>query len=145
MIQMELKVRPFKPNDVNKGFNETLSILSPTCLTEAKARRWLDERKRSGVYTLVVEAEGEIVGTGSIWIERKLCRDGGKAGHIEDVAVHPDWQGQGIGKLVVNKLIEVAERAKAYKILLSCTDLNVNFYRRMGFVPDCYSLRRDVI
>lgn len=145
MTQMELKVRPFRASDVSIGFNETLSVLSPTNLTEVKAQKWFMERKKQGIKTLVVETERQIVGTGSIWIERKLCYDGAKAAHIEDVAVHSEWQGQGVGKLIVNKLIETAEKAKVYKIVLDSSDKNVEFYRKLGFYLNCNCLRKDII
>ena len=57
--------------------------------------------------------------------------DLGKVAHIEDVVVDKSMRGYGLGK----KLIEVAikECQDCYKIILDCSDENVEFYKKCRF------------
>ena len=141
----ELNIRAFRPTDIFIGFNECLSALSETQLTLLEAKKLSSQRVDAGIKTVVVLLNGVIVGTGAVFIEKKFAHNGGKAAHIEDVAVHKSYQGQGIGKLVVNKLIEIAERAKVYKVILNCSDENIGFYNKFGFTQSGHLLRKDLI
>ena len=46
----------------------------------------------------------KVLGFGSILIEYKIR--GGVMGHIEDIAIHNQYQNRGIGKLIMEKLVE---------------------------------------
>jgi glucosamine-phosphate N-acetyltransferase len=102
------------------------------------------DRHCSGMRTLVAVSDDFILGTGTLVIEQKFIHSGGRVGKIEDVAVHPDNQRIGIGKLIVRKLIELASEAKCYKVILSCSEKNVAFYKRTGFRKHEYTMRLDL-
>lgn len=51
---------------------------------------------------------------------------------IYDVAVHPDYQRQGIGTRLVNELISMLS---AWRVLLVADGDVTEFYRRLGFEP----------
>ena len=87
--------------------------------------------KQTYVYTI----DNKILGTYTILFERKLRYMHPKA-YIEDVAVHPDHRGTGIGKELIKHAIGVAEDRKCYKIALSCTDNLQTFYEELGFKKD---------
>jgi GNAT superfamily N-acetyltransferase len=58
---------------------------------------------------------------------------------LEDVQVHPNYQGQGIGNELVRAVIEHAKSAGAYKLIATSrndgTRANVHaWYERVGFV-----------
>ena len=55
-------------------------------------------RQRPGFRLLVAVADGEIAGTYVLQIMDKLGKRGTPAGVVEDVAVLPSRQGQGIGR-----------------------------------------------
>ena len=47
------------------------------------------------------------------------------------MAVHPDYQGQGLGKGIVAKLVELSEGHK--KIILYANPGKEGFYQKLGF------------
>lgn len=72
--------------------------------------------------------EGEaIVGVG------RVLADGVDAAYIADVAVHPDHQGRGLGKALIEKLASLASGHK--KILLYANPGAEGFYAKLGFHP----------
>lgn len=85
----------------------------------------------------------KIIGSASILIEQKFIHDGGKVGHIEDVAVRKEFQGKGIGKQIVVALLKHAEKQGCYKTILDCTDELIPFYENIGFKKHSNSMRFD--
>jgi len=65
-----------------------------------------------------------------IGIGRALA-DGLDASYICDIAIHPDYQNQGLGKAIVNKLVEYSSKHK--KILLYAVPGKEGFYQKLGF------------
>ncbi|KAF7143605.1 hypothetical protein RHSIM_Rhsim05G0077000 [Rhododendron simsii] len=55
---------------------------------------------------------------------------------IWDVLVDPDYQGQGLGKALVEKLIRVLLQRDIGSIILFADSQVVEFYRNLGFEPD---------
>ena len=49
---------------------------------------------------------------------------------LYDVAVHPDYQGCGIGKLIVE---QVEEKLEGFNIILYASPGKEDFYRKLGF------------
>jgi len=74
-----------------------------------------------------------IIGSSTIFIETKLIHNFGKVAHIEDVIVHNEFRGKGLGKLLLDKCIEIAKQNECYKIILDCSDHNCRFYENCGF------------
>jgi ribosomal protein S18 acetylase RimI-like enzyme len=65
-----------------------------------------------------------------IGVGRALA-DGSDCSYICDVALLPEYQGQGLGKAIVNRLIELSADHK--KIILYCVPGKEGFYKRLGF------------
>jgi ribosomal protein S18 acetylase RimI-like enzyme len=61
----------------------------------------------------------------------RALADGKDCSYICDVAVHPDYQGLGIGKQVVSKLVDLSQDHK--KIILYAAPGKEPFYRKLGF------------
>ncbi len=55
---------------------------------------------------------------------------------IWDVVVHPDFQGKGMGKALMRFTIKKLRSEDISNITLFADPQVVNFYRRMGFMPD---------
>lgn len=55
---------------------------------------------------------------------------------IWDVAVSPDWQGQGLGRMVMERLLDDLEDKGVDRILLQAEPEAIDFYARLGFVLD---------
>ena len=82
------------------------------------------------IITLVLENKETIMATASLHLLVKVDR---RVGLIEDVVVHPDAQGQGLGKLVVAELLKIAETKDCYKVILNTAKKTAPFYEKLGF------------
>lgn len=71
-----------------------------------------------------------IIASATVIIEQKLIHNMGRVGHIEDVVVAQTARGNGIGKMIVNKCIEHANKRGCYKCILDCSEENVGFYKK---------------
>jgi glucosamine-phosphate N-acetyltransferase len=83
--------------------------------------------------TFIFEFGGNIVGAASLVLDYKFIHLGQPAAFLEDVVVAEGYRGYGIGKALVNHCIEAARLSRAYKVILTCTDHNVDYYRKLGF------------
>ena len=79
---------------------------------------------------IVAIEKGNVLGYASIHYIKKITR---KSGIIEDVVVKENQRGKGIGKLLVNNLIEKAKKNNCDKIILSSSEKNLKFYQKLGF------------
>ena len=79
---------------------------------------------------IVALEKGNVLGYASIHYIKKITR---KSGIIEDVVVKENKRGKGIGKLLVNTLIEKAKKNNCDKIILSSSEKNLKFYQKLGF------------
>ena len=79
---------------------------------------------------IVALEKGNVLGYASIHYIKKITR---KTGIIEDVVVKENHRGKGIGKLLVNNLIEKAKKNNCDKIILSSSEKNLKFYQKLGF------------
>ena len=93
-------------------------------------------RQRPGFRLLVAAVEGEVVGTYALLIMEKLGKRGTPAGVVEDVAVLPSRQGQGIGRAMMEHARDACRRAGCYKLALSSNLKREDahrFYDSLGF------------
>lgn len=87
----------------------------------------------SGTY-LLAEVDGQPVGCGgwSLAAPGSARTEAGTA-HIRHFATHPDWTGQGIGRLIYERC-EIQARAAAVRIFECYSSLNGEaFYSALGF------------
>lgn len=134
--------RLFAP-DITADFLVTLSALSEVNLTVEEAKEVFRQRLKDGILTVIAKIDGRVVGTASLLVELKFLHKGSKAGHIEDVAVHPDFQRRGIGKALVMYLVDIAKDKGCYKVILDCRDDLSVFYEKCGFVRSSCQMRLD--
>jgi len=134
-----MTIRPLQPEDLTKGFFETLSNLRPTNMTPEDALQLFQNLPECVKIYVVVEDDGNVVGAATLFVEQKFLHGGSKSGHVEDVATHKDHQGKGIGSLLQRHLIAEAKRFGCYKVLLDCKQDLVLFYKKFGYeVFDCH-------
>jgi glucosamine-phosphate N-acetyltransferase len=81
----------------------------------------------------IFEVNNNIIGTGSIFIEKKISHDFKNVGHIEDIIVDKEFRGNGYGKYIINYLIKYAKNNNCYKIILNTDEKNLKFYQKCGF------------
>ena len=90
----------------------------------------------------VAEADQKILGTFSLLVMDKLSHMGAKSGIVDDVVVHPDWQGKGIGKKMMQFAMDRCKKSGCYKLMLSSNikrELAHQFYEKLGFKKHGYS------
>lgn len=133
-------IRDLWATDLTNGFLEVLDTLHRADLTLDAAREILRKRLSMGVRTFVAVRGDRVVGTASLVPEPKFY---GVAAHIEDVAVHPDCQGQDIGAALMRHVLAEARRMGCYKVILNCTEAVKPFYEKLGFRAHNVGMRRE--
>lgn len=86
-----------------------------------------------------------IIGTATLLVEHKFLHGGGIVGHIEDVVVDPNQQGESIGSELVKRCVDKAKNEGCYKVILDCSEDNITFYEKCGFHKSEMSMRVDLI
>jgi ribosomal protein S18 acetylase RimI-like enzyme len=82
------------------------------------------------LYAVCAVHHGEVVGTG------RIVGDGGIYFYLQDVIVHPDVQGMGIGTRIVEMLMEyISENAGRNSMVgLMCAKGVDPLYQKFGFI-----------
>lgn len=133
-----LDVRRLDISDKSKGFIELLQQLS---ICDSVSDKEYEERFRElssqgddhVICVIEDNHSGKIIGTGSVFIEKKFLRNCGKVGHIEDVVVDTNARGMNLGKKIIKFLSDHARSMGCYKVILDCSVENRSFYEKCGF------------
>jgi ribosomal protein S18 acetylase RimI-like enzyme len=80
----------------------------------------------NSMYKCFVRDGGVLVGAG------RAVADGVDCSYLCDVAVHPDFQGRGLGQAIIIRLKEMS--AGHRKIILYANPGKEGFYRKLGFM-----------
>jgi ribosomal-protein-alanine N-acetyltransferase len=81
------------------------------------------------ILTINIEESEKIIGLGCFWAILDEA-------HLTILAIHPDFQGQGLGKLLLGKLLEEAENKNLERATLEVGENNnkaLNLYQQFGF------------
>jgi glucosamine-phosphate N-acetyltransferase len=136
-------IRPLQSSDFTHGYIELVCELTQhnKLINEEFFNNYIENNL---IKTIVVYSNTmkKIIGVGSIFILQKLhCNS---VGQIEDVIIHQDFRKNGIGKMIINKLIEIGKnKFNCYKIILNCLDKNVEFYKNCNFLISGNQMRYD--
>lgn len=133
-------IRPAKHEDLD-GLVGLLSALfsleDDFVADEDKQRRGLELMLNNGRGRILTAcaADGTVVGmcSGQLTIS---TAEGGPAVLVEDVAVHEDWRGQGIGEQLLNEISKWAQRNRAGRLQLLADRDNrpaLDFYAHLGW------------
>ena len=83
---------------------------------------------------VVIENEvGELVGAGTIFIEKKLTHGGSLMGHIENIFIREESRRRGLGERLVKHLISLARTRGCYRVDLNCVHELESFYEKSHF------------
>ncbi|MBC8252115.1 MAG: GNAT family N-acetyltransferase [Candidatus Nitrosopelagicus sp.] len=140
-------IRELKKEDLLNGFLTTLDSLRQTSDIDKNDAEKIFEKidSNSDHIIAIAELDGKIVGATTLLIEPKFIHKGGLVGHIEDVVVDKNFQGQKIGEKIMKYLLEFAKKRGCYKTILDCTDEVKPFYEKLGFRHIANELRFDHI
>lgn len=103
-------------------------------MTEEKYRSALEGRKpEDGYIDRVIEVEntGKVLAAASVLIEQKFIRGGGRVAHIEALVVNQAFRNQGIGKKLLENVLDEARGQKCYKVIYTCQEIDVGFYEKL--------------
>jgi ribosomal protein S18 acetylase RimI-like enzyme len=104
---------------------EELSRLYLAAPLGYKAPSDLEIAFSNSMFKCFVYDSGKLIAVG------RALADGRDCSYICDVAVHPGYQGLGIGRQVVSKLVNLSKDHK--KIILYTSPGKEPFYRKLGF------------
>ena len=143
----DIQIRELQKKDLYNGFLDTLDSLRKTSnLQKPLAEKIFEKINQNSDHIVVVAIiEEKVVGAATLLIEPKFIHKGGIVGHIEDVVVNKNYQGQGIGEKIIKHLLEIAKTRKCYKTILDCVDEVKPFYEKLGFRHNANALRFDHI
>ncbi|MDO9251967.1 MAG: GNAT family N-acetyltransferase [Hydrogenophaga sp.] len=109
-------------------------------LTVAQAREVFQQFARYPSYRLFVACEpafpDSVIATYALLVMHNLAHCGAPSAIAEDVVVHPQRQGLGIGRQLMAHAIEQAREAGCYKLALSSNARRQaahTFYESLGF------------
>ncbi len=148
--KIDFEVREISDTDLQRGFFDTLSNLTEVGKINEdheNAKKVLHEIRSYPFYKVfvAVKKDGEIIGSNTLLIEQKFIHNGGRVGHIEDVATKKGYEGMGIGRALVGRSLKFAAQMKCYKVILDCSDKNVPFYKKIGFKKCGLSMRYNLL
>lgn len=93
-------------------------------------RFFLDELQVDCARSILAEVDGHIVGYVLFWFVSEEV-------DIHNIAVHPDFRRQGIGRLLLEQVVAAARRQERLRVTLDVRFSNASaqsLYRRFGFV-----------
>lgn len=118
-----------------------LSTVNLDKITEAEFKSRLSQIQSNPNHKIIVATSGgKIIGSITVLVEMKFIHDLGNVAHIEDVVVDGTVRSSGIGRLLVNKAIEMSKNYDCYKIILDCSKNCIEFYEKLGFKQNAHQM-----
>ena len=103
--------------------------------TEAMNKVYIDNVKRDDRYYLCAETNDRVVGFCSLSLKNSLWQQG-YTGHIDELIVDEEFRRKGVGKELLERIIEIARNKKCCRIELDSAHHRVKahrFYLNNGF------------
>jgi glucosamine-phosphate N-acetyltransferase len=128
----------FRHIESNDYYKDYLTLLKQLTIVEKKKINFIQFKNfvnnlSNKHIIIIIEDNNKIIGTGTLLIENKVIHNMGLVAHIEDIVIHNNYRKQGLGKKIINELINISIQSNCYKIILDCNEKNVNFYQNSGF------------
>ena len=148
---MKYRIRILEADDYDRNYLKLMSQLSlfnVEKVTKLEFSAWIElVRENNNHHIFVIENLDNdlIIASGTILVEPKLIHNFGFVGHIEDIIVDSSYRNKGLGKLITSFLVEHAKSLKCYKVIMSCNNNNVKYYKKLGFIKkdNCMSIYFD--
>ena len=97
-----------------------------------------------GMHLLVVEVNGEVAGTVTLVVAPNLTHFARPWAQVENMVVDEELRGQGIGRRLLDRCVELATEAGCYKLQLQSAEHRLDahrFYESFGFQPSSVGFR----
>lgn len=120
--------------EILRGINELMEVLSPG-IKKVDPMRFEELIKNPLFELYLLELEGRIAGMASLHYMETLAK---KSVWVEDVVVHPNHQGKGLGKKIMKHIVGEAKKKGAKHIDLTSSPKRVaanRLYQRLNFEP----------
>jgi len=142
---VDITIRELEEKDLFNGFLESMDSLKLASNLDIEKAKEIFEKvsSNSNHFVYVAILDGRVVGSTTMLIESKFIHNGGNVAHIEDVVVSKDYQGKGIGEMLMRSLLDLAKDNNCYKTILDCTDEVKPFYEKIGFKRTSNGMRYD--
>lgn len=142
---VDITIRELEEKDLFNGFLESMDSLKLASNLDIEKAKKIFEKisSNSNHFVYVAILDGRVVGSTTMLIEPKFIHNGGNVAHIEDVVVSKDYQGKGIGEMLMRSLLDLAKDNNCYKTILDCTDEVKPFYEKIGFKITSNGMRYD--
>jgi len=117
------------------AIKETKDVKQDDIIAIYKANHWSSAEKPDQLFQALINSHSFI----SAWHNEKLVglgnalSDGFLVVYYPHLIIHPDYQGQGIGKRILNKLQE--KYGDFHQQILVADGKAIDFYERCGFEP----------
>jgi glucosamine-phosphate N-acetyltransferase len=113
---------------------QQLTKITPEVMSFEEYEKFIDALSDNHMIFIVWHVETKkVIATGTILIENKLIHNFGKVGHIEDIVVNKDYRSCGIGKILIDCLVNYAKLKNCYKVILNTSKETENFYKKCNF------------
>jgi GNAT superfamily N-acetyltransferase len=152
-ILMNLSIRLANQEDLSEVLQlyRAAGVKQDTGLSLADAEQWFQRIQQYPCYQLWVATltalDDRPVGTFTLLVIDNLIHHGSPSGIVEGVAVDPEFQGQGIGRQMMQFAMAQCRAAGCYKLSLS-TNLRRKeahaFYASLGFQKHGYSYQVEL-
>lgn len=137
----QLTIRPAERRDL-KPITEIYNhaVLNTTASADYEPQsveqrvKWYETRKRLGFPMFVAEAEGKVIGWASL--SPYHTRPGYRFTAENSVYIAPDWQGRGIGKLLMVCVLEEGRKLGLHAIIASIeasSEASIRLHASLGF------------
>jgi len=128
-----MKIRRLEIEDMGRGYIKLLGQLTECEEVSKEEMKEFCEKLSEEHQIWILEDEEEVVGTGTLFIERKIIHGMGKVGHIEDIVIDERYRGKKLGEMMIRHLTEKSKEKGCYKVILDCMESKKGFYEKCGF------------
>ena len=117
---------------LSKNDYKQFTTLINSNISENDYNNFIDEVLHEDHLIIILKLNKNLIGTGTLLIEKKLTYGGCKMGHIENILIDENYRGNGYGELLVNHLLKLCKEKKCYRVDLNCNSELENCYKKMN-------------
>lgn len=113
-----------------RDLDEVMAIEQQVFSLPWSRQSYMGELKNQFATYLVCDKEAQVAGYVGIWVVFEEA-------HITNVAVAPQWRGQGLGRVLMEEAEKVARQKNALRILLEVRPSNyaaLSLYQSLGYM-----------